>query len=98
MLIQRFFLSVAAMAAMSLPQGSISTANAAEKDIVTTAVEAGSFKTFGGSSEGGRTGGNTRAKDRSRSLLRLTKHSPICQAGTVETLLKPENEDHSCPC
>ena len=46
MLHRRFFLSVAVMAAMGVFQGSVSAANAAEKDIVTTAVEAGSFKTL----------------------------------------------------
>ncbi len=34
------------MAALGVVPGSVSTANAAEKDIVTTAVEAGSFKTL----------------------------------------------------
>jgi len=38
---RRFFLSLAAMAAIGVFQGSSATANAAEKDIVTTAVEAG---------------------------------------------------------
>ena len=46
MLNRRFFLSVAAMAAFGVVQGPASAVQAAEKDIVTTAVEAGSFKTL----------------------------------------------------
>jgi len=46
MLSRRGWLSVAALAAFGLAQASASAVQAAEKDIVTTAVEAGSFKTL----------------------------------------------------
>lgn len=93
MLIQRFFLSVAAMAAMSLPQGSISTANAAEKDIVTTAVETGSFKTLAAALKAGGLVETLQGKGPFTVFAPTDEAFANLPAGTVETLLKPENKD-----
>ena len=92
MLIRKFFLSVAAMAAMSVVQGSVSTANAAEKDIVTTAVEAGSFKTLAAALKAGGLVETLQGKGPFTVFAPTDEAFANLPAGTVETLLKPENK------
>ncbi len=92
MLNRRFFLSVAAMAAMGVVQGSVSTANAAEKNIVTTAVEAGSFKTLAAALKAGGLVETLQGKGPFTVFAPTDEAFAKLPAGTVETLLKPENK------
>ena len=92
MLNRRFFLSVAAMAAMGVVQGSVSTANAAEKDIVTTAVEAGSFKTLAAALKAGGLVETLQGKGPFTVFAPTDEAFAKLPAGTVESLLKPENK------
>ena len=92
MLNRRFFLSVAAMAAMGVVQGSVSNANAAEKDIVTTAVEAGSFKTLAAALKAGGLVETLQGKGPFTVFAPTDEAFAKLPAGTVETLLKPENK------
>jgi len=92
MLSRRFFLSVAAMAAIGVVEGSVSTANAAEKDIVTTAVEAGSFKTLAAALKAGGLVETLQGKGPFTVFAPTDEAFAKLPAGTVETLLKPENK------
>lgn len=92
MLNRRFFMSVAAMAALSVVQGSVSTANAAEKDIVTTAVEAGSFKTLAAALKAGGLVETLQGKGPFTVFAPTDEAFAKLPVGTVETLLKPENK------
>ena len=92
MLNRRFFLSVATMAAMGVFQGSVSAADAAEKDIVTTAVEAGSFKTLAAALKAGGLVETLQGKGPFTVFAPTDKAFAKLPAGTVETLLKPENK------
>ncbi len=90
MLNRRFFLSVAAMAAIGVVQGS--AANAAEKDIVTTAVEAGSFKTLVAALKAGGLVETLQGKGPFTVFAPTDEAFAKLPAGTFETLLKPENK------
>lgn len=92
MLSRRFLLNVAAMAAMGVVQGSVSTANAADKDIVTTAVEAGSFKTLAAALKAGGLVETLQGKGPFTVFAPTDEAFAKLPAGTVETLLKPENK------
>jgi uncharacterized surface protein with fasciclin (FAS1) repeats len=92
MLSRRFFLSLAAMAAMGVVQGSVSTANAAEKDIVTTAIETGSFKTLAAALKAGGLVETLQGKGPFTVFAPTDEAFAKLPAGTVETLLKPENK------
>ena len=89
---RRLFLSVAAMAAMGFFQGSVSVANAAEQDIVTTAVEAGSFKTLAAALKAGGLVETLQGKGPFTVFAPTDEPFAKLPAGTVETLLKPENK------
>jgi len=86
------FLSVATMVAMGVVQASVSTANAAEKDIVTTAVEAGSFKTLAAALKAGGLVETLQGKGPFTVFAPTDEAFAKLPAGTVETLLKPENK------
>ena len=90
MLNRRFFLSVAAMVAIGAVQGS--AANADEKDIVTTAVEAGSFKTLAAALKAGGLVETLQGKGPFTVFAPTDEAFAKLPAGTVETLLKPENK------
>lgn len=94
MLNRRFFLSVAAMAAMGMGvvQGPVSAANAAEKDIVTTAVEAGSFKTLAAALKAGGLVETLQGKGPFTVFAPTDEAFARLPADTVESLLKPENK------
>lgn len=92
MLNRRFFLSVAVMTAMGGGQGSVSSASPAEKDIVTTAVEAGSFKTLAAALQAGGLVETLRGKGPFTVFAPTDEAFAKLPAGTVETLLKPENK------
>lgn len=92
MLNRRFFLSVATMAAIGVAQGPISNASAAEKDIVTTAVEAGSFKTLAAALKAGGLVETLQGKGPFTVFAPTDEAFAKLPAGTVETLLKPENK------
>lgn len=87
MLSRRFFLSVAAIAAMGVVEGSVSTANAAEKDIVTTAVEAGSFKTLASALKAGGLVETLQGKGPFTVFAPTDEAFAKLPAGTVESLL-----------
>ena len=92
MLNRRFFLSVAAMAAMGVAQEPISNAYATEKDIVTTAVEAGSFKTLTAALKAGGLVETLQGKGPFTVFAPTDEAFAKLPAGTVEALLKPENK------
>ncbi len=96
MLSRRLFLSVAAMAAMSVADQTGVTAKAAdkhaEKDIVTTAVEAGSFKTLAAALKAGGLVETLQGKGPFTVFAPTDDAFAKLPAGTVETLLKPENK------
>lgn len=92
MLTRRFFLSAAAMAAMSVLPGSVSNAVAAEKDIVTTAVEAGSFKTLAAALKAGGLVETLQGKGPFTVFAPTDEAFAKLPPGTVETLLKPANK------
>ena len=92
MLNRRFFLSVATMAAIGVAQGPISNASAAEKDIVTTAVEAGSFKTLAAALKAGGLVETLQGKGPFTVFAPTDEAFAKLPPGTVETLLKPENK------
>ena len=92
MLNRRFFLSVAAMAAFGVVQGPASAVQAAEKDIITTAVEAGSFKTLAAALKAGGLVETLQGKGPFTVFAPTDEAFAKLPAGTVETLLKPENK------
>ena len=92
MLNRRFFLSVAALAAMGVAPGSVSIANAGEKDIVTTAVEAGSFKTLAAALKAAGLVETLQGKGPFTVFAPTDEAFAKLPAGTVESLLKPENK------
>jgi uncharacterized surface protein with fasciclin (FAS1) repeats len=89
---RRFFLGVAAMAAMGVAQESIFAAEGAVKDIVTTAVEAGSFKTLAAALKAGGLVETLQGKGPFTVFAPTDEAFAKLPAGTVETLLKPENK------
>lgn len=92
MLNRRFFLSLAAMTAMSVTMGSVQSAIAAEKDIVSTAVEAGSFKTLAAALKAGGLVVTLQGQGPFTVFAPTDEAFAKLPAGTVETLLKPENK------
>jgi len=96
MLRRRLFLSLAAMAAaMSVMDRTDATANAAEKlaekDIVTTAVEAGSFKTLAAALKAGGLVETLQGKGPFTVFAPTDDAFDKLPAGTVQSLLKLEN-------
>ena len=89
---RRIFLGVAAMAAMGVAQESIFAAEGAGKDIVTTAVEAGSFKTLAAALKAGGLVETLQGKGPFTVFAPTDEAFAKLPAGTVETLLKPENK------
>ena len=89
---RRFFLGAATVAAMSLAQGGVMAADAAGKDIVTTAVEAGSFKTLAAALKAGGLVETLQGKGPFTVFAPTDEAFAKLPAGTVETLLKPENK------
>jgi len=92
MLNRRFIVSVAAIAAMSVVHGAVSSACAAEKDIVTTAVEAGSFKTLAAALKAGGLVETLKGKGPFTVFAPTDEAFAKLPPGTVDTLLKPENK------
>lgn len=96
MLSRRLFLSVAAMAAMGVSDQTGATASAAdksvEKDIVTTAVEAGSFKTLAAALKAGGLVETLQSNGPFTVFAPTDEAFAKLPAGTVESLLKPENK------
>jgi len=92
MLSRRGLLSVAALAAFGLVQASASAVQAAEKDIVTTAVEAGSFKTLAAALKAGGLVETLQGKGPFTVFAPTDDAFSKLPEGTVETLLKPENK------
>ena len=92
MLNRSLFLSVAAMAAMGIWQSPVSAANTAEKDIVTTAVEAGSFKTLTAALKAGGLVETLAGKGPFTVFAPTDEAFAKLPSGAVETLLKPENK------
>ena len=89
---RRFVLGVAAMAAMGVAQESIFAAEGTGKDIVTTAVEAGSFKTLAAALKAGGLVETLQGKGPFTVFAPTDEAFAKLPAGTVETLLKPENK------
>jgi len=92
MLSRRGLLSVAALAAFGLVQASASAVQAAEKDIVTTAVEAQSFKTLAAALKAAGLVETLQRKGPFTVFAPTDDAFAKLPAGTVETLLKPENK------
>jgi transforming growth factor-beta-induced protein len=93
MLSRSMFLSVVAMAAIGVLQGPVSAANASEKDIVTTAIEAGSFKTLAAALKAGGLMETLQLKGPFTVFAPTDEAFSKLPVGTVETLLKPENKN-----
>lgn len=89
MLNRRFLFRVAAVAAMAVGGGA---ATAAEKDIVKTAIEAGSFKTLAAALTAGGLVDTLQGKGPFTVFAPTDEAFAKLPAGTVETLLKPENK------
>ena len=92
-MLKSFALGTLAAVVLTVAPLTAAPAAAQTKDIVDTAVAAGSFKTLAAALEGRRPGRRrSRARDRSRCSRRPTRRSPSCPPARVETLLKPENK------
>ncbi|MGY8771420.1 MAG: fasciclin domain-containing protein [Pirellulales bacterium] len=95
MLYRRMFLSVVAIAAIGIFQGTESTVKAAEKnekDIVSTAVAAGSFKTLAAALKAADLIETLQSKGPFTVFAPTDEAFAKLPAGTVESLLKPENK------
>ena len=88
---RRFFLG--AVAAMSLAQGDLMAADVVGKDIVTTAVEAGSFKTLAAALKAAGLVETLQGKGPFTVFAPTDEAFAKLPAGTVESLLKPENKE-----
>ena len=88
---RRFFWG--AVAAMSLAQGDLMAADVPGKDIVTTAVEAGSFKTLAAALKAGGLVETLQGKGPFTVFAPTDEAFAKLPAGTVESLLKPENKE-----
>jgi len=93
MLNRWFFLSMAFVTAMTVLHGSVSPANAADKDIVTTAVETGSFKTLAAALKAAGLEDTLQGKGPYTVFAPTDEAFAKLPAGTVESLLKPENKE-----
>lgn len=93
MLSRIWFLSMTVMVTMGVFQGSVSAAKAAEKDIVATAVEAGSFKTLAAALEAGGLVETLQGKGPFTVFAPSDEAFAKLPAETIEMLLKPENKD-----
>jgi uncharacterized surface protein with fasciclin (FAS1) repeats len=89
---RRFFLGLVTLASLSLSEGA-SCATASEKDIVSTAVEAGSFKTLAAALTAGGLVQTLQGNGPFTVFAPTDEAFAKLPAGTVETLLKPENRD-----
>jgi len=92
MLSRRFWLSAVALATFGAVQVSGTVARAAEKDIVATAVEAGSFKTLVAAVQAAGLVETLQGKGPFTVFAPTDDAFAKLPAGTVETLLKPENK------
>jgi uncharacterized surface protein with fasciclin (FAS1) repeats len=86
MVTRRLFLSAAAIVAIVSVQGSVSNANAAEKDIVATAVEAGSFKTLAAALQAGGLVETLQGQGPFTVFAPTDEAFATLPAGTVETM------------
>jgi len=86
---RKLFASIAAVAALGVASA---PAQAAEKDIVTTAVEAGSFKTLAAALTAGGLIETLQGPGPFTVFAPTDEAFAKLPAGTVETLLKPENK------
>ena len=91
MLISRTFFALTACAALTL--SSVGRSEAAEKDIVDTAVSAGSFKTLVAAVQAAGLVDALKGKGPLTVLAPTDEAFAKLPKGTVETLLKPENKD-----
>jgi uncharacterized surface protein with fasciclin (FAS1) repeats len=92
MLSRRFWLSVVTIAAFGAAQASGPATQAAEKDIVTTATEAGSFKTLVAAVEAAGLVETLKGKGPFTVFAPTDDAFAQLPDGTVESLLKPENK------
>lgn len=83
---------MALSATLGFAPGLLATASAAEKDIVTTAVEAGSFQTLAAALKAGGLVETLQGKGPFTVFAPTDEAFAKLPAGTVETLLKPENK------
>jgi uncharacterized surface protein with fasciclin (FAS1) repeats len=93
MWIRKFALSVAALASMGLVQSGAGAADAPGKDIVTTAVEAGSFKTLAAALKAAGLVETLQGKGPFTVFAPTDEAFAKLPKGTVESLLKPENKE-----
>lgn len=89
---RRQLLGLAAAAATMVSQGAATCVVAAENDIVTTAVEAGSFKTLAAALQAGGLVETLQGPGPFTVFAPTDEAFSRLPAGTVETLLKPENK------
>ena len=89
---RRFVLGLAAVAAWGLVGGNLIAADDAVKDIVSTAVSAGSFKTLAAALQAGGLVETLQGKGPFTVFAPTDEAFAKLPAGTVETLLKPENK------
>ena len=90
---RRCVLNALAVAAFGAVQVSAQAAQTAEKDIVTTAVEAGSFKTLAAALKAAELVETLQSKGPFTAFAPTDEAFAKLPEGTVETLLKPENKD-----
>ena len=91
-MIRRMVLGWAAMAAAVIGQGISLAQDTAPKDIVTTAVQAGSFKTLAAALKDGGLVETLQSKGPFTVFAPSDEAFAKLPAGTVETLLEPENK------
>jgi len=93
MLTRRFLLTAGTLFALGFAQMSAIAAYGAEKDIVTTAVEAGSFKTLAAALQAAGLVDTLKGKGPFTVFAPSDEAFAKLPAGTVESLLKPENKN-----
>ena len=91
-MIRRMVFGMTAMAVVAMAQGLTMAQDASGKDIVTTAVEAGSFKTLAAALKAAGLVQTLQGKGPFTVFAPSDEAFAKLPAGTVETLLKPENK------
>lgn len=91
-MIRRMVFGMTAMAVVAMAQGVVMAQDASGKDIVTTAAEAGSFKTLAAALEAAGLVETLQGKGPFTVFAPSDEAFAKLPAGTVETLLKPENK------
>lgn len=91
-MIRRMVFGMTAMAVVAMAQGLTMAQDASGKDIVTTAVEAGSFKTLAAALKAAGLVQTLQGKGPFTVFAPSDEAFAKLPAGTVDTLLKPENK------